>query len=257
MAVDRRRRPRYQQGRVFLAGDAAHVMPPNGGFGGNTGIHDAHNLAWKIAMVLQGHGDPALLGTYDAERRPVGRFTVEQAYTRYVRRTAPYLGVDDAPPLAPDLHIELGYLYRSGAVVADGDDLPEGHDDPRETRARPGSRLPHAWVERDGQKVSTIDLVGSAFAVLTGSGGAAWARCRRRGGDRPPRSPVRRPRHRRRGASKHAGSRTPARCSSAPTGSSPGGRPAVCPTPSAALRDALAGRPDGVGLTSKNSSRHR
>jgi 2-polyprenyl-6-methoxyphenol hydroxylase-like FAD-dependent oxidoreductase len=164
----------YQTGRVLLAGDAAHVMPPNGGFGGNTGIHDAHNLAWKVAMVLQGHADPALLATYDAERRPVGRFTVEQAYTRYVRRTAPYLGVDDAPPLAPDLDIELGYLYRSGAVITD-EELPEGHDDPRHTRARPGSRLPHVWVERDGQQVSTIDLVGSAFAVLTASGGAAWA----------------------------------------------------------------------------------
>ena len=165
----------YQTGRVLLAGDAAHVMPPNGGFGGNTGIHDAHNLAWKLALVLHGHADPALLATYDAERRPVGRFTVEQAYTRYVRRTAPYLGVDDAPPLAPDLDIELGYLYRSGAVIADDDDLPEEHDDPRHTRARPGSRLPHVWVERDGDKVSTIDLVGSAFAVLTGSDGAAWA----------------------------------------------------------------------------------
>jgi FAD binding domain len=165
----------YQTGRVLLAGDAAHIMPPNGGFGGNTGIHDAHNLAWKLAMVLQGHADPALLTTYDAERRPVGRFTVEQAYTRYVRRTAPYLGVDDAPPLAPDLDIELGYVYRSGAVIPDDDDLPEGHDDPRHTRGRPGSRLPHVWVERDGQQVSTIDLVGSSFAVLTGSAGAAWA----------------------------------------------------------------------------------
>jgi 2-polyprenyl-6-methoxyphenol hydroxylase-like FAD-dependent oxidoreductase len=164
----------YRTGRALLAGDAAHVMPPNGGFGGNTGIHDAHNLAWKLALVLQGHADPALLETYDAERRPVGRFTVEQAYTRYVRRTAPYLGVDNAPPLAPDLHVELGYLYRSGAIIPDDDDLPEGHDDPRHTRARPGSRLPHAWVERDGQRVSTIDLAGSAFAVFTGSSGAAW-----------------------------------------------------------------------------------
>ena len=109
---------RYGVGRIFLAGDAAHLMPPNGGFGGNTGIHDAHNLAWKLAAVLGGHADPALLETYDAERRPVGRFTVGQAYTRYVKRTAPHLGEDTADPLAPDFDIEVGYLYHSGAVLA-------------------------------------------------------------------------------------------------------------------------------------------
>jgi putative polyketide hydroxylase len=76
--------------------------------------------------------------------------------------------------LAPDLHVELGYLYRSGAVIPDDDDLPAVHDDPRQTRARPGSRLPHVWVEHDGQTVSTIDLAGSAFAVLTGEGGEHW-----------------------------------------------------------------------------------
>jgi hypothetical protein len=164
----------YQRGRVFLAGDAAHVMPPNGGFGGNTGIHDAHNLAWKLAMVVNGHAEPALLETYDHERRPVGQFTVDQAYTRYVRRTAPYLGVDDAPALVPDFHVELGYLYRSGAVIPDDDDLPAVHDDPRHTRARPGSRVPHVWVEQDGQTVSTIDLAGTSFAVITGADGEQW-----------------------------------------------------------------------------------
>jgi 2-polyprenyl-6-methoxyphenol hydroxylase-like FAD-dependent oxidoreductase len=164
----------YQQGRVFLAGDAAHVMPPNGGFGGNTGIHDAHNLAWKLAIVVHGHAEPALLETYDHERRPVGQFTVDQAYTRYVRRTAPYLGVDDAPALVPDFHVELGYLYRSGAIIPDDDDLPAVHDDPRQSRARPGSRLPHVWVEHDGQTVSTIDLGESAFTVLTGEDGEEW-----------------------------------------------------------------------------------
>jgi 2-polyprenyl-6-methoxyphenol hydroxylase-like FAD-dependent oxidoreductase len=164
----------YRRGRVFLAGDAAHVMPPNGGFGGNTGIHDAHNLGWKLAMVLRGAASPALLDSYDDERRPVGTFTVEQAYTRYVRRTAPYLGVDNAPALAPDFHVELGYLYRSGAVIPDDDDLPEVHDDPRATRARPGSRLPHVWVDGDAGTVSTLDLVSNEFAVLTGSAGAPW-----------------------------------------------------------------------------------
>jgi 2-polyprenyl-6-methoxyphenol hydroxylase-like FAD-dependent oxidoreductase len=70
---------RYRDGRIFLAGDAAHLMPPTGGFGGNTGVHDAHNLAWKMALVLKGLAGPNLLDTYQAERRPAGRFTVEQA----------------------------------------------------------------------------------------------------------------------------------------------------------------------------------
>src|SRR5687768_6277624 len=71
---------RYDSGRVFLAGDSAHAMPPNGGFGGNTGVQDAHNLAWKLAMVLRGEAGSELLSTYDAARRPVGAFTTEQAY---------------------------------------------------------------------------------------------------------------------------------------------------------------------------------
>ena len=116
---------------------------------------------------------PALLATYDAERRPVGRFTVEQAYTRYVKRTAPYLGEETADPLAPDFDVELGYLYRSGAVVGAGADGLV-HDDPRHTHARPGSRLPHVWVTRDGRTQSSLDLAGSRFAVLTGAEGRAW-----------------------------------------------------------------------------------
>ena len=78
----------FQRGRIFLAGDSAHVMPPNGGFGGNTGVQDAHNLAWKLAHVLKGKAGPELLATYEWERRPVAQFTVEQAYSRYVTRTA-------------------------------------------------------------------------------------------------------------------------------------------------------------------------
>jgi 2-polyprenyl-6-methoxyphenol hydroxylase-like FAD-dependent oxidoreductase len=163
----------YQQRRIFLAGDAAHLMPPNGGFGGNTGIHDAHNLAWKLALVLGGHAGAALLDTYTVERRPVGRFTVDQAYTRYVRRTAPYLGVDSAPPLAPDFDVELGYLYRSGAVVSESSD-DRVHADPRTTHGCPGSRAPHLWIDVDGRQRSSIDLSGNGFAVLTGPEGEAW-----------------------------------------------------------------------------------
>jgi 2-polyprenyl-6-methoxyphenol hydroxylase-like FAD-dependent oxidoreductase len=164
---------RFQDGRVFLAGDAAHLMPPNGGFGGNTGIHDAHNLAWKLALVLKGVAGPELLSTYEIERRPVGKFTTEQAYTRYVTRTAPYLGAKDFQPQANDFNIELGYLYRSPAILSE-DHEDKGHDDPRQTFGRPGSRAPHLWLERDGKRLSTIDLFGRSFVLLAGPEGAAW-----------------------------------------------------------------------------------
>jgi putative polyketide hydroxylase len=168
----------FQVGRVFLAGDAAHLMPPNGGFGGNTGIHDAHNLAWKLALILKGTASPRLLDTYEPERKPAAKFTVEQAYTRYVTRTAPYLGASDFEPQAHDFNIELGYLYRSPAILSEnGED--KGHEDPRLTFGRPGSRAPHVWLARGGEAVSTIDLFGRAFVLLAGIEGAGWCHAAR------------------------------------------------------------------------------
>jgi 2-polyprenyl-6-methoxyphenol hydroxylase-like FAD-dependent oxidoreductase len=165
----------FSQDRIFLAGDAAHLMPPNGGFGGNTGIHDAHNLAWKLAYVLKGLAGPKLLATYDVERRPIAKFTVEQAYTRYVTRTAPYLGATDFQPLADDFNIELGHVYQSPAILSE-----EGngavHGDPHTMHGRPGTRAPHLWLVRAGQQISTLDLFGSSFVVLAAPQGEAWCR---------------------------------------------------------------------------------
>jgi len=150
---------------VFLAGDAAHLMPPNGGFGGNTGIHDVHNLAWKLALVIKGHAGPGILETYETERRPVALFTVEQAFSRYVARTAPWLTARVEPePLVDDLHIELGYLYGSPLGV---------HADPRTTGGERGARAPHLWLGRAGERLSTIDL-GGRYVLLAGAAGAAW-----------------------------------------------------------------------------------
>jgi 2-polyprenyl-6-methoxyphenol hydroxylase-like FAD-dependent oxidoreductase len=164
---------RYRDGRVFLAGDAAHVVPPNGGFGGNTGVQDAHNLAWKLAYVLNGTAGPGLLDSYQAERWPVGEFTVEQSYSRYVTRVAPYLGTDGIQPVKDDLYLELGYRYASAAVMTEpGDDATPVH--PGEGGGRPGTRAPHAWVQRDGQQISTLDLFGRNFTLLVGARGAAW-----------------------------------------------------------------------------------
>ena len=150
---------RFQHERIFLAGDAAHVMPPNGGFGGNTGVQDAHNLVWKLAMVLKGKAGPELLATYESERRPVALFTVEQAYARYVTRTAPYLGTGGIQAVENDLNVELGYCY--------GDDR-RVHENPRESKGRPGTRAPHVWIEYEGRRISTLDLFGHNFVLLTG-----------------------------------------------------------------------------------------
>ena len=111
---------RLREGRVFIAGDAAHVMPPTGGFGGNSGIEDGYNLAWKLAYVLDGRAGEELLDTYEAERQPVGAFTTEQAYARYVLRLDPTLGTEDLVPLVGEAAVELGYRYRSVAVAAYG-----------------------------------------------------------------------------------------------------------------------------------------
>src|SRR5262245_37456021 len=163
-------------GRPCVSGRrCAHLMPPNGGFGGNTGIHDGHNLAWKLALVLKGLAGPQLLTTYETERRPVGKFTVEQAYTRYVTRSATYLGAKDFQPLANDFNIELGYIYRSAAIISE-DDVERGSEDPRESMGRPGSRAPHLWIEK---QTSTLDLFGRGFVLLASEGGAAWTHAAR------------------------------------------------------------------------------
>ena len=165
---------RFAEGRILIAGDAAHVMPPTGGFGGNTGVQDAFDLAWKLQYVLDGTASPALLGTYDAERRPAGEFAVEQAYTRYVLRLDPGLGKENLQPIVPEDAVELGYRYRSDAIQAAPDDDGLVWEDPHAPTARPGTRAPHLDVERDGSPVSTLDLFGRDFVLLAGADGQAW-----------------------------------------------------------------------------------
>jgi len=145
---------RFRAGNIFLAGDSVHVMPPHGGFGGNTGVQDAQNLAWKLSWVLNGKASPDLLDTYEQERKAVCEFTVEQAYSRYVTRTAPYLASKGFQPVAHDMDVELGYCY-------DG----KLHEHPNESKGRPGTRAPHMWLE-DG--CSTLDLLGREYVILAG-----------------------------------------------------------------------------------------
>jgi 2-polyprenyl-6-methoxyphenol hydroxylase-like FAD-dependent oxidoreductase len=164
---------RLSSGRVFLAGDAAHPVPPNGGFGGNTGVLDARNLAWKLAAVVKGEAGPALLDTYHDERQPLASLTVEQAYGRYATRVVPERGTEDVKPLIDDPTMELGLVVRSRAVVGDGDD-DALHVQPPEARGRPGTRAPHVAL---GPGRSTIDLFGHGFVLLRPGGPAAdaWA----------------------------------------------------------------------------------
>jgi 2-polyprenyl-6-methoxyphenol hydroxylase-like FAD-dependent oxidoreductase len=166
---------RMRAGRIFLAGDAAHVMPPTGGYGGNTGVHDAHNLAWKLAYVLAGRAGEDLLDTYEAERLPVARLTVEQAYTRYVTRLDPGLGTDSLAPVLDDAVIDLGFRYRSPAILRESHQDDEDWEDPRTPSGRPGFRAPHVPLRRDGRDLSTLDLVDRNPVLLTGADGRAWA----------------------------------------------------------------------------------
>jgi putative polyketide hydroxylase len=175
---------RYREGRVFLAGDAAHHMPPTGGFGMNTGVQDVHNLAWKLAAVLRGYAGPGLLASYEVERLPYGRAITEQSLVN-ARSLGRGDAVETAPPAAgglarPEFLNELGMIfgasYESSAVIPDGTEPVKVGNPVTDyvPTARPGGRAPHAWLERDGARLSTLDLFGDGFVLLAGPDGAAW-----------------------------------------------------------------------------------
>jgi 2-polyprenyl-6-methoxyphenol hydroxylase-like FAD-dependent oxidoreductase len=167
----------FRSGNVFLAGDAAHVMPPTGGFGGNTGVADAHNLAWKLAMVLKGQAGAALLDSYEPERKPLCELIVEQAYARYIKRVDPSLPTSNLAPLLDDAAIELGSIYTSDAVVSETKRLGDEPllEDPHRPSGRPGARVAHVMLRRGTAAVSTLDLPDHRFALLAGAEGRGWA----------------------------------------------------------------------------------
>ncbi|KAH8649079.1 FAD binding domain-containing protein [Xylariales sp. PMI_506] len=182
---------RFSSGRVFLAGDAAHALPPNrGGYGANTGIADAHNLAWKLAEVLAGRASPSLLeDTYDAERRPVALLRHDQIFARddyrdYVGGTEWAKSKEEeggaATEVIDDLAMELGQLYRSSAVHfgADPATLPDAQT-PAQWRGQPGTRAPHievrdvAAITGEEDPTSILDLYCRGWVLL--SRDAAWS----------------------------------------------------------------------------------
>jgi hypothetical protein len=166
----------YRAGRIFLAGDAAHVVPPNGGFGGNTGVQDAANLAWKLAMVLKGEAGEALLDSYEQERQPVAALTVEQAFTRYIRRTVPEELDETTPAQRDELTMEIGQFYRSNAVIGGRGEVEPACLHPDATRGRAGARVPHAWL---GDGRSTIDCAADRLTLLHAATAGEWAEAAR------------------------------------------------------------------------------
>ncbi len=164
----------FQQENIFLVGDAAHVMPPAGAFGANTGIADAYNLAWKLARALQGQAGPALLPSYTVERQPVVRYTVEQSFAMFTR----FNGVPTDKPTVPILDydaIAFGYRYHSDVVLEDDKD-DAWCEDPHHPSGRPGTRAPHVIVTRNNEQLSTIDLLGRNFVLFVGAAGETWCR---------------------------------------------------------------------------------
>jgi 2,4-dichlorophenol 6-monooxygenase len=204
----------FRVGRVFLLGDAAHRHPPTGGLGLTSAIHDAHNLCWKLAAVLAGHASPQLLETYEPERRSAdernaGR-SLENAVNHFAiaatagvshentpeenwanlrriwsgrpedaeHRNQVLRGIRLASMEFSELNVELGYSYESAAIVPDGSPAPHLVDDIRiyEPSTRPGSPLPHAWIDdEEGNRRPIKDLVSPGrFLVIAGENGETW-----------------------------------------------------------------------------------
>lgn len=165
----------FSSGRVHLIGDAVRVMPPTGGFGGNTAILDGYYLAWKLALVVTGEAGPALLDTHDPERRPYADILVEQQYTAFIQRMRPDLADDTLAPLVePSSTLFFGYRHLSPAITQDPDDDGSPLEDPSEPTARPGSRAPHVPLLRNGIPLSTRDLFGRCFVLLGGPTADRW-----------------------------------------------------------------------------------
>ena len=165
----------FRCGRAFLVGDAARAISPLGAFGLNTGLADAHNVAWKLAMVIAGRAGDALLDTYHDERHSVAGTVTEQALLRLENPRLHWDPNAAAERVAAGLYnapvVTMALRYASTAIVAPVPELPSTEDLVAALDGAPGSHLAHRWVERG---VSTQDLNRSHFAILTGPDGHGW-----------------------------------------------------------------------------------
>ena len=156
----------WRRGRVFFCGDAAHHFPPHGGFGMNSGVQDAENLAWKLAAVLRWGAKERLLDTYEAERKPVAEFNVARALAN---TEALNKSVEEQAEHFFTLGQQMGAVYRSTAVVGDGTDAPASTVSTYAESGSPGARAPHVtWRRPAGTTLSTIDWCRRGFAALIG-----------------------------------------------------------------------------------------
>jgi hypothetical protein len=196
----------YRDGRIILAGDAAHRFPPTGGLGLNGGVQDIHDLVWRLAAIEAGWAQTGLLDSYETERRPVAKNNSDNSLRNAMQlvQVAQALGLDkenttermratlDDPEGRSRVEaaianqadhfdtigLQLGFRYDTGAIVPDGTKPPEGVDPVRDflPSGRPGGRMPHAWLVRDGKRISTLDLLElDSFTLITTSHNDAWA----------------------------------------------------------------------------------
>ncbi len=203
---------RFRFGRIFLAGDAAHRHPPTTGLGLNSAIQDAHNLTWKLAAVIKGEAPTSLLDSYESERRPVCARNVEWALLTFHNHALTDIGLGlnrsdperssknleaffedsdlgevlrsrlsrivDVQRMEWQAHdLEIGFAYDKGAITPDG--TPRPRPDPSGQNyvptTRPGHRLPHAWLTRNGTQRSTLDLTAPGrITLLLGAKGEIW-----------------------------------------------------------------------------------
>jgi putative polyketide hydroxylase len=179
----------FVRGRVVLCGDAAHQFPPTGGLGVNTGLQGMHNAMWKLALCVQGPASWSLLDTYDTERHAPAADSAQQSYENFRnlgRIRAAHYGLRDhslttesvitqSRRYGNHLGVEFGTVYRSAAVIPDGHTPPIVDDEYTDylPSATPGCRAPHVRLGQNGL-VSTLDLFGPGFTVLTGIQGDAW-----------------------------------------------------------------------------------
>lgn len=176
----------YRHGRIFLVGDAAHRLPPTGGLGMNTGIADAHNLAWKLAFVLKHQAPDTLLDTYYDERAPIAKRNIEWSSENAKRYFDIYKAIQtaDHETLKIKLHeqqknlnyegLDLGFIYHSSAVKSENDQVISVLPDKYIPTTLPGSRAPYVQLIQEGKVISTLDLFEKEYVLLIGSEGHQW-----------------------------------------------------------------------------------
>jgi putative polyketide hydroxylase len=173
----------YRQGRIFLCGDAAHRIPPTGGMGMNTGIGDAHNLAWKIAYVLQGYADKTLLDSYEQERKPLAQTTIDWSVVNANRLRSIFQSLAEGNNNAfreglkeQTKHInhpglDVGFIYQSNALSPENEEnaeMPAFDPNTYKNKAIVGMRAPHCWLSYNNHPISTIDLLEKNYVLIAG-----------------------------------------------------------------------------------------